>query len=497
MPLGEGGCLKGECLPIKAEAIDEKTRICETALPVSTVPADASVAVRLWHWFWQEKPLAYTVLTTLATSPTLIFANLHMVAFLRVHRITAAQVATAHIVYVVWNTVNDMFAGYLCDGFVARRYGSRLTFLCAAQIGWVLTVILPFLPVPQHLIPGAGGTLYYFCCISACDGFFSLVCVARGALTKEITTTEADTVHLKRLNSVFGNAEVVVSLTAYAVWSETVTGPFLTYLCATIVAAVGLNLWSTSRLHRHMREGPVTTTEELPPIMAFLRSLPKDLWVYIGVSALQEIQSVVQGQFGILLMESLLVNSSKAQRVAFIGSLGAVSGVATFLMTWPAERCGVYHILLWTYRIKVALASALAIVALHVGFGDMLFCSFMVMNAVTSAMTAYFHIVVMVNLIEFVASIRREAGASHPMAAYPQACGPALVMAVVACATKPFNSLGTVTGAVMLAGGEDGGHEMPSQNAAFALLAVVPIVVGSLQWVLWGSFFSLRGRSSP
>jgi len=178
-----------------------------------------------------DKALSYTVLTTLATVPTLLFGSLHMVAFLDMHNITTMQVASAHVVFVVWNTLNDVFAGYSSDWYAAR-VGTRLGLVCVVQAVWVATIFGPFVPVPGSMTQGIAGSAYYLACISLQDGCLSIVGVARTALMQEITTTEGECIHLKRLNAVLGCTEALVNLGGDALWNPSRPWPFLGYLLA-------------------------------------------------------------------------------------------------------------------------------------------------------------------------------------------------------------------------------------------------------------------------
>lgn len=77
--------------------------------------------------------------------PTLLFSNLHMDAFLNVHGLTAKDVVRVHSVYIVWNAINDIAAGYCSDRIVDRCRMTRITYLKFLSIAWVLVSALPFL----------------------------------------------------------------------------------------------------------------------------------------------------------------------------------------------------------------------------------------------------------------------------------------------------------------------------------------------------------------
>lgn len=442
----------------------------------------------------QDKPLAYTLLTTLATAPTLLFSSLHMVAFLKVHRLSASQVFAAHCVYMFWNTFNDVAAGYGTDIYAARC-GSRLRILCGAQLLWGACTLLPFLPLPAIGMSGVGGTLYYLLCISLFDGCLSLVGVARVTLVAELTRTEGECVHLKRLNCVFGNVEALVSLAGYALWSETALGPFRMYLVVIVAVAALCCLLSSWRLSRYLppRKQPPAASVELVPPLLFLRCLPRDCWVFIGITALHELQGVVLGQFVILALEALLVGWNKAGRLALLSALGAAAGITTFGMTWVADRFGLYTVLLWTFATKAVLGLLIITLTAFTGIGSVAICAVLFLNSISVAILAGFHFVIMVSLVDELARSRHAGGPSHPLAPYPQACGAAMLLGMSAFFVKPFSSVGPVMGAALFAG-SDGTMSAAARAAIFYLLCALPLVSGVVQWALWSRAFTLRGR---
>lgn len=434
-----------------------------------------------------DKALAYTFLTTLSTVPTLLFASLHMAAFLKMHSISASQVAAAHIVYVVWDTTNNLFAGYISDAY-ATRYGTRLGFVCVVQALWVLTTFTPFLRVPQSLTLGISGTLYYLMCISIYSGCASMVGAARGALMAEITRTEGECIHLKRLNSVLGCVETVANLAGYALWNPAAPAAFLSYLSCITLVAICINFLSANHLRPYTVPIDKQASADLPPLGAVLRSLSTNAWVYIAMMALHEFQGVIWSQFGVVVMETAFASSPKFWRVSFMGVLSAAGGVTVFLVTWVADRIGVYRVLLWTFRVKALGAILLVALGALLGFQDYLVGLGMLLIEVSCSIFAGFQMLVMVNLINELASARRTDGTQHPLFGYSRECGPALLMGMSSCFVKPFNSLGTVVGTAVLVGPA----AVSDRARDFLLLASVLLAVGLAQWALWGHLFSLH-----
>lgn len=340
-----------------------------------------------------------------------------------------------------------------------------------------------------------GATFFYLLCIALFDGCLSVVGVARVALISEVTTKEGECVHFKRLNCIFGNAEGLVGLAGYALWSETSLWPFRAFLAIIIAFAIFCNFWSTWRLQPHMsqavKRSDDSTFEFVPPIR-FLRSLTKDAWVFIAITALHELQGVTMSQFLILATDSLLADVTKAWRVFFLGALGAAGGVTTFFLTWIAEWIGVYKVLLWTFAFKTVGALIILGLAMHMSIAIELVCCTMFLNAVSVAIFAGFHFVILVSLVDQLSLQRRRIGAAHPLAAYPQACGPAMLIGVSAFFVKPLNSVGPVVGASLFAG--DGNLDAIERERVFYALVALPLISGAIQLLLWRQVFSLYER---
>lgn len=318
----------------------------------------------------------------------------------------------------------------------------------------------------------------------------------------EIAHSEKERVGLKRWNTVFGNAEAVVNLAGYALWSDTSQSAFLAYLTGTAIAAIVCNFWSTHRLSHYAPSSACASSSEVanagantifPPPMAFMRSLSGNVWIYIVVAALHELQGVVLGQFGILMIDAILSDENKAWRVAFVGCLGAAGGVVVFFLTWVAERATLYTVFLWTFRLKTAIALCLALIAAHFGISNAIACAALFLGEMSSAVISGFSMVIVAGLVDELLARRRAAGADHPLAAYPEACGPALMMGACTVFSKPFNSLGTVLGASLLAGEDNSVIRIRS----CMLLLVMPLAVGLVQWALWGLLFRPRNRDVP
>ena len=159
------------------------------------------------------------VLLTLACVHSLIFNDFHMSYFLRFRGLTAEAVAAAHSVFIFWNPLNDIAAGWLSDAWTARRGpGSRLELLQILYCGWAFTSVLAFSPQLASSLPAG---LAYGLAIFLADGFASVAIVVRASCVIELTTGEKERIQVQRLNSVFGCAEWVVTFGALCLWPAT------------------------------------------------------------------------------------------------------------------------------------------------------------------------------------------------------------------------------------------------------------------------------------
>merc|ERR1719506_862531 len=80
--------------------------------------------------------------------------------------LTAIEIAAVHTFFSMWNPLNDIFSGFLADEWVARGFGTRLSLVVWAHIGYAASTLFAFqdtIPLPMWM--------QYSLAIFASDGF--------------------------------------------------------------------------------------------------------------------------------------------------------------------------------------------------------------------------------------------------------------------------------------------------------------------------------------
>merc|ERR1712216_938840 len=170
----------------------------------------------------------------------------HMYFFLR-RDLTAIEIAAVHTFFSMWNPLNDIFSGFLADEWVARGFGTRLSLVVLAHIGYAASTLFAFqdtIPLPMWV--------QYSLAIFASDGFAAIAGTVNGLLLIEQTVDDRQRIQIQRLNSVFGCFEWSIMATAYWLWdaSPVKCGAFRLFLTAACIGSVMATLLAARGL-RH------------------------------------------------------------------------------------------------------------------------------------------------------------------------------------------------------------------------------------------------------
>jgi len=491
---------------------------------------------------WLPMGLWYNLLITLGCVHSMAFGAFHMEAFLQ-QGLTAGKVAAVHVVFSVWNPLNDIAAGFLADEWVSRGFGSRLGLLAWAHAGWALSTLLTF--QENTLVPV---WLHYAVAICAADGFGSLAGALYQLVLVERTSEERQRIQIQRLNSVFGCGEWLVMAVAYGLWDPRPGRgvSFRFYLSAVCLGSLACTLLAVRGLRRADGCAVAAAAGEAASSAVCGKEQPgqrgglRDFLVaaaghanfrrYVVVCALLEAETVFFRQFDVVLARVLLFSWPAAARALLVVG-DPLCGALAFLLTWVAERpdIGTYGVTWATLRVRLALCLAAAgLLAGHasvaaaakaaappgedfspevwlaVGLGGL-----MVLWRAATRPTVAFGGVIFASVIQEHALLELErhgpVAATEEDAALASARSSAEAVAgkywmLRAAITKPLNSAGPVVGswALSSAGYRGGGQEgaAPAAQALSARLwwtsASLPValslVVSLLVCPVWGRF---------
>eukprot|EP00494_Astrolonche_serrata_P025330 UN25591 len=141
----------------------------------------------------------------------MVFNNLHMMHFLKYWKITTAEVVACQVIYLFWNTANDVFAGFFIDWWCRKLKKTKIKLALYNSLIWSIASLLPFYNL------GLPVSIHYFISISLFDGCSSLSGVLMGSILATYTDSEKERIQFQRLNSVFGCFEFFCTLYGFKI----------------------------------------------------------------------------------------------------------------------------------------------------------------------------------------------------------------------------------------------------------------------------------------
>ncbi len=115
--------------------------------------------------------------------------------------LTAKWIATASIIYAVWNAVNDPLFGYITDS-TRSRWGRRIPYMRFTAPFLALTFVLVWFAPPK----AGQETLFWWMLVSMLlyDSCYTIIGLAYSALLPEISESDAERNGLQISSSLFG-----------------------------------------------------------------------------------------------------------------------------------------------------------------------------------------------------------------------------------------------------------------------------------------------------
>src|SRR5689334_19426948 len=120
--------------------------------------------------------IAYSIASLAGGCLMVVFNTFHVELFLQIYHLDASLFATGHILYLVWNTLNDLLSGFWSDS-IAQLVGGRIYLIRYGGYLWVISFLIPWFSVHvpeqwyQFFVMG-----HFLISLSLIDAMFSLVC---------------------------------------------------------------------------------------------------------------------------------------------------------------------------------------------------------------------------------------------------------------------------------------------------------------------------------
>ena len=473
----------------------------------------------------------YSVLSSFGTLHGILFGSYHLDMFISVWQLSSLQIASVHLIYMIWNVTNDLISGYISDWYQYKYPNkTRLDLVKPINCLWCFVTLLPFYSFSDYLPK----TVHYFITISLYDGFFSFICITTGAIwTDDLTSNQNERVKLqliqKPLNAVMVS---ILSFISYYFWDKRNLYKFRVLLwiviifsiLSTQVACYKLNgylaqnkktktLTNTSEHEQVQKSLTESTKEGLFSLRLFIKQVSKqyNLWMFIGASVINETQSVFLGQFTSIFTDVLLSEWSSSQRASYLSTMSFINtwiGIGSLYLI-QQKYIDLYFLCKYSIMIKVFIGC----VGLFMYLGgtqsiytSAWFCgAYLSVNKLCNSVFVSFFMITVANLCDEQKAfrIKNNLGTLSSMVS--------MYWGLHALCAKPFNSLGPVTGTYVLekygynqnVDGDDG--EMKSfqdygtfeqlniKNGCFQLMLWFLLLLSMLQFLFWRKY-TLYGK---
>jgi len=416
---------------------------------------------------WVTKAIWYNLWITLGFVHSMIFRQLHMKHFIDEYGITTSEVAFVQLIFLSWNTINDVFAGFFIS-FYTRKFGSRLQLALLNSCLWAFSSCIPFLPLPFLSAP-----VHYFISISIFDGCSSLSGVLMGSILASYTNSEKERVQYQRLNSIFGCVEFLIPFISLQLYET--PNVFRLYLLAVAFGSTIISLISYRQFPKKSEQIQEAdfSWEYWKLVFGEIQG-QTSFWIFVFVSAMNECSFILLEQFLISFVTSLLPNFSPSARFTLITAVPPIGGAVSFLATWYVERYSVYF--LYT-NIFVAKCFFPLIYFFPESMFSYVFIAFLVLFQISVQLPDAFGKIIMGNLM-----------CEYEQRTNKRNINTSIFYSIQALITKPLNSLAPPLGTYFLRDSD--------KASALSLFVFVPAICGVIQLMMWRYMKSIKAVKS-
>ena len=449
----------------------------------------------------RRQAVAYGLGGFAAAIITTLFELYNVVLFTQVIKLDASYFYTGHVLYGLWNAVNDPAFGWIIDR-TANHSSRRLPVLKYGGPLWALLFMGTWYPwsTDGSSALAAAHFLFSMFCF---DGFLTFVLIVKCALLADLSIDSQERNQLNLYSAWFGLAGSSLAAATFYVFDEDDLGPFR--FAAWGCSALSGTAWYASG---HLLVLPATQPPfggklvastmsgapqakgwfaELREWSQFARQLlrHRNFLLYVTMNWFMNFNVTLSASFFVILDRRLMrhVMPPTLRAVVTAASL-YVPKLGVQVMTPFANRHGVYELL----RCTTALLVLIDALSLSVGMGSYLVWGCLVVLQRILFASWGFYDLVMADVIDEdrVIHQRKESVATS-------------VHGVQALIVKPSQSLAPMFGIWLLsryglqedgerAGPDDTSGNEELQKAVFHLTFAVPLVITFCQLVVWRHF---------
>lgn len=148
-----------------------------------------------------------------------IFGGYHMNMYLQIYAVSAAAMSKVHLVFGIWNPINDLIGAWVSDSFAAANGGSRIKLALLLTLIWPFFTATAFFPSVVAFLGGGASSLLFFLCTE--DTVMSFMAICGGAIWTDCTNNEEDRVKISRVEAVTSSfVGIPFAYWNYAMWTR-------------------------------------------------------------------------------------------------------------------------------------------------------------------------------------------------------------------------------------------------------------------------------------
>ncbi|XP_046848994.1 transmembrane protein 180-like [Xenia sp. Carnegie-2017] len=443
--------------------------------------------------------LAYSSITFGSSLINSIFDFYYVRTFLHIYKINNSWFNVAQFVYMVWNAVNDPLFGYLQDSSNIKIFRVRsLAVLVGAPI-YSLSFLTPWFPLFSNRPDWLVG-LHLIISLCFFDSLLTFVLLAQCALFAEISPSASDRAQLLKYSqvaSILGSSSVFVVDYISESQKNFVTFQFLCVIVAALSCCVmcysGQNVRVAKKyeplLDQNTENVQTNSTQPSWLKLTFQICRQRNFVCFVIMNFLQIFHITYSSNFFLIFAEVLMGSQLPAfVRSVLAGSTYLIPQILGILANPFIVRYGSYHIILFSFYVKLALAVFLFISGPKFVYFLALF--FVLDKSIPSATFSQFNMP-LADIIDDDMVINQR---SSPISS--------LVFGTNALFTKPAQSFAPMLIVHIL--NSYGYQERQNvtitakaneelRTMMFNIMCYLPAIIALLQIIVW-NFYTLRGK---
>eukprot|EP01135_Chromosphaera_perkinsii_P005437 Nk52_evm12s349 gene=Nk52_evmTU12s349 len=454
-----------------------------------------------------QNAIAYSTCTFAYAMMNSIFMLYYVELYLHVYGLDIEWFRFAHIIFMLWNAVNDPLFGWFQDT-IPTTMNRRLFPIYYGGPIFVLSFLFPFLKIFPLENPTAVGLHFLF---SLCfyDTMFTYVVISHCALFAEIATGEGQRQVVMRYSSTASILGCSVTFFSSYLWDRTDLTNFVYFLfaiaamatCAMYYTATNCIVPDSSHkrnsdaLENGVPEQHKSHKEQEAGVIDFLMGLFRNsnLIIFVTVNLLQTTISNIFQNFFILFQQSLLSAYSGGVVGSFSVLLASTLPQLTVICFSFRTSSTSYYLVRKLVYCRGLLAVGIALIGPQIQ--ALLLIYILAVKTMSDVMGSFFNFSISDMIDEDMVRNKRR----QPMSS--------MFFGFNALITKPGQSLGPIIVINYLSGfgyQVEGDHESASpsvddewiqnqslKEAIFFVLWFTPLAVSVFQGILW-TFYSLK-----